>query len=440
MKARPGTAIAFLWAAALLIAARGQALAREGDAGPTSRGEPKVSRQEARLLREATELAKTDRRGAIEKVRSAAGEKSSAALDFALGVFLAQEGLLAESEEAYNAATKKSPSFVRAWSALGRVRLMRDSPLDAAGAFRRAIREDGPRADLWKLLGYSYLVAGRLLAAESAYRQALVFAPEDREIELGLAKTLLSADRSREAVPLLEGLRAEAPLKREVWLLLANSHLAAGDHDDALEVLECAHRLGILGPEARLTLANLYFNKDLPAQAVRHYDLAFKTGKVSAERMFSCAEALFQVGRTEAARKYLARAQTRGLKRPARGHLLAGRIAEAGSDLDSARAAFEDALEADPLNGEALVALGELHWRTGEHDRAAIVLERASRVRGLETRGLVTLARMEVELERYDKAAEHLEAAQELEPSLRVGRYLEQVRQMAESVRAESLP
>jgi len=440
MKARPGILIASLSATALLLAARGTALAREGDARPPSRGEPKVSGQEARLLREAAELAKTDRGGAMEKVRAAGGEKSSAALDFALGVFLAQEGLLAEAEEAYGAATKKSPSFVRAWSALGRVRLMRDRPLDAARAFRRAIKEDGPGADLWKLLGYSYLVAGRLLAAESAYRQALVFAPEDREIELGLAKTLLSADRSREAVPLLECLRAEEPLKSEVWMLLANSHLAADAHDDALEVLECAHRLGILGPGARLTLADLYFNRELPEQAARHYDLAFKTGKVSAERMLSCAEALFQVGRTETAKSYLAQARSQGLKRPARGHLLAARIAEAGSDLDAARAAFEAALEADPLNGEALIALGELHWRAGEHDMAEIVLERASRVRGFEARGLVTLARMEVEFERYGKAAEHLEAAQELEPSLRVGRYLEQVRQMAESVRAQSLP
>ena len=74
------------------------------------------------------------------------------------------------------------------------------------------------------------------------------------------------------------------------------------------------------------------------------------------------------------------------------------------------------------------------------HERAAIVLERASRVRGFETRGLVTLARMEVELDRYEKAAEHLEAAQDLESSVRVGRYLEQVRRMAESVRAGSLP
>jgi tetratricopeptide (TPR) repeat protein len=440
MNARFRFVIAFLSAGALLLTARGAAFAREGDATRNSGTEPRVSQKEARLLQEVTELANADRPAAIEKLRGAVDEKSSAALDFALGAFLFQEGKLAEAEDAYAAAAKKLPRFARAWADLGRVRLMRDRPSEAAQAFREALScisgHDSSKADLWKLLGYSYLVSDRLLAAESAYRRALVLAPDDREVSLGLAKTLLAAERSAEALPLLRSLSASDPLKGELWLLQANAYLMIEDHDRALEALECAHRLGVLKPEARLTLADLYFNKGLFDSAVRHYDLAFRTEKISAERMLRCAEALFQVGRAEVALRYLAHAQARGPKQPARGHLLAGRIAEAKEDLAAARKAFEKASEADPLNGEALLALGELHWRTKDYERAAITLERASRVRGFEARALVTLAQMEVELDRFEQATEHLEAAQELKPSPRVGRYLEQVRRLAKSVGA----
>jgi hypothetical protein len=62
---------------------------------------------------------------------------------------------------------------------------------------------------------------------------------------------------------------------------------------------------------------------------------------------------------------------------------------------------------------------------------ADLVLERASRVRGFEVRALLLRAQIAVELDRYRQAVEHLEAAQELQPSPRVERYLAQVRRLA---------
>ncbi len=420
-----------LLAAALLAVAPQLVCAAGTEAGEETRTEPVVSEAEAQLLREVSELAKTNHRGAIEKLHISLNQSSSAALDFALGIFLSQEGKLKEAEEAYMAAVRKLPGFARAWANLGRVRLRRDQPRQAATALRRALESGKATAELWKLLGYSYLLSGHTLAAESAYRQALALAPEDGEVAVGLAKTLLAGERYADALPLLGELCAYQPVEDELWLLRANAYLGVGDQDRALEVLECAHRLEVIKADALLTLGDLYYNKGLLESGIERYDLAFAGGKLSAERMLRCAQALMQAGRLEAASRYLSQAQVRGLKEPARGHLLAGRIAQARSDLPEARKGFENALEADPLNGEALITLGELHWQGGEYEQATLLFERASRVRGYQVRALILLAQIEVELDHFQNAIEHLETAQELQPSSHIQRYLEQIRHLA---------
>ncbi|MHC4505241.1 MAG: tetratricopeptide repeat protein, partial [Planctomycetota bacterium] len=391
------------------------ALAGAGPSARRSGPAPGLSRKEAVLLREVAELAKTDRAAAVARLREAVTEKSSARLDFALAVLLHND-TPAEAEAAYLAATKKHPGFVRAWSGLGRSRLARSRPVDAASAFREAVKLDAGEAKHWKLLGYSYLLADRLAAAESAYGRALVLAPDDREVVLGLAKALLAAGRAAEALPLVREQSAVDPMNGELWLIRAGALLETGKEDGALAALETARRLGVLAPEGLLTLGDMYYNKGLYGGATERYATAFASGKVSAERMMRSAEALFHAGRHEGAAGFLERARRAGLADPATGWLLEGRIAEERSDADGARKAYRSAVEHDPLNGEALLALGRLHWRTKDYERASLAFERASRVRGFEAKALVLLAEMEVGLDRFRRAVEHLQAAQDIDP------------------------
>lgn len=305
--------------------------------------------------------------------------------------------------------------------------------MDAASAFREAIRLDAGEADYWKLLGYSYLLADRLAAAESAYRRALVLAPDDKEVALGLAKALLASGRAAEALPLVREQSAADPMNGELWLIQAGALLETGKEDKALAALETARRLGVLGAEGLLTLGDMYYNKGLYDGATERYAAAFTGGKVSAERMLRCAEALFHADRHRSAAEFLKRARGAGLAHPARGWLLEGRIAEARSDAEGARKAYESAVEHDPLNGEACLSLGRLHWRTKDYERASLAFERASRVRGFEAKALVLLAEMEVGLDRFRRAAEHLRAAQDIDPDPSVARYLEQLRRLMRS-------
>lgn len=424
------TVLIALWGPDLLMAAK--TVDKPKPPNNVVRHEPEVSAEEGLLLKRAKRLSRTDPAGAARLVKNAILPTSSAALDFARAVFLSRAEKLTEAEGAYQAAVKKMPTFVRAWEALGRVRLLRNRYREATVAFREVLRHGKPSAEVWKFMGYGYLAADQPIAAESAYRQALAFKPRDRETKLGLAKTLLAQNRQRAALPLLRDLCEAEPTRSEYWLLQANAHLELRETDTALEILESTYRLGLLDAESQMTLGDLYYNRCLPRLAGERYGRAYETGKINDERLLRCAEVLHHAEDADGALKLLKRLKSPAAELKSRARLLAGRIALERQDKESARKYLDESLEANPLNGEALFALAELQRNANETDRAILTLERASRLRGLETKALLLLAEIEVGRDRFAKAVTYLERAQELRPSPSVGRYLEQVRKLAE--------
>lgn len=401
-------------------------------AADAARTEPVVTPEEEAILRQAVAHADSDPSGAIAILRRNLRSGSSAALDFTLGGLLMKNGRDAEAEEAFAAATEKLDGFARAWIALGRVRLALERPADAAPALVRGIELGRGEAANWKFLGYARLATGHPLAAEAAYRTALALAPEDDRVRLGLVRALLASGQTRAAIPLLEAQCDREPERQETWLLLANARLAEEQPGLALEVLETARRITGLPPDAWLTLGDLCYRKGLYAEAARWYGKV-PQAELSAERVLNCAQALFALGRTEEAAKLL-EGGAADADRPARHHLLAGRIARKRGDVATAEAEFRAALRADPLDGAAMLDLaGLLLDRGGEGDReqARLVLERASRRATVRDSALVLLARIEVEAGRYEPAIEYLEQAIELHPSPRLTEYLEQIRRIA---------
>jgi tetratricopeptide (TPR) repeat protein len=189
----------------------------------------------------------------------------------------------------------------------------------------------------------------------------------------------------------------------------------------------------LLDAEHALTLGDLYYNAGIYDLAATRYDGA--AANASPERLVRIAHAMYAVGRFDDAARYLeaakSRLQTGSARARVEASLLEGRLALERSDRAAARSAFEAALEADPLSGEALLALGALHHDAGEFERSSLAFERASRIEGIAHRAHVELARLEVERGRYARAVEHLEAAQAVSPDRRIGRYLEQVKRLA---------
>ncbi len=405
---------------------------------PSQTREPTVSSREAGLLRQVADLADTDLTAAVELLASRITSESSAALDLALGNLKFQRGRLEEAEEAYRAALKKFPTFVRARMHLAQV-LIRQEKLDQVAEVLGPLLISGQAGpEIFTLLGYAFLLQGQSLPAETAYRRALLLKPDDVNTSLGLAKCLLEQERYREAIRLLEDLVAREPQRSELWLLLANAHLALEKPHQAIVKLECARRLGIASTEALATLGDLYLNCRQPAEALAAYKEAFAGEEPPLDRLLRSVEGFIMLRMPAEADSLLRQARKVAQESPSsfspdqhRKLLrLEAKQAYLSGDRKTALMAYERLLEENPLDGDALIALGDLYREAGELEEAIIAYERAARIRDRKAQALVRQAQVEVERERYARAVELLEAAQAIDPRPNVARYLHQVRRL----------
>jgi Flp pilus assembly protein TadD len=96
---------------------------------------------------------------------------------------------------------------------------------------------------------------------------------------------------------------------------------------------------------------------------------------------------------------------------------------------------LEEIVKLDPLDGEALMLLGQHYSSHDDPDRAIFYYERAESIGAFEVKAKISHARVLVNLHRYADAVPLLRRAQELKPSDDVARYLEQVERNAKAKR-----
>jgi cytochrome c-type biogenesis protein CcmH/NrfG len=88
---------------------------------------------------------------------------------------------------------------------------------------------------------------------------------------------------------------------------------------------------------------------------------------------------------------------------------------------------LEEVIELDPLDGEALMLLGQYHNRGGRPDQAILFYERAARIDAFAAGAKVKMAQVYVSQGRFGDALPLLRDAQAIKPREDVARYLEQV-------------
>jgi tetratricopeptide (TPR) repeat protein len=222
------------------------------------------------------------------------------------------------------------------------------------------------------------------------------------------------------------------------WSLLANVNLAQDKNKKAAVKLECARRLGVASPEALATLGDLYLNQGQVTEAVLVYKEAFDVEKPSPARMLRAVEGFVMLNKPKECGDLLEKILALEQKNPnifsaeqrAKLRHVEARRAHLSGDRPGAIVAYKKLLEENPLDGDALVSLGDLYHESGELEEALIVYERAARVPGKETTALVRQAQVEVERERYARAVKLLEAAQVFKEQPHITKYLAQLRRL----------
>ncbi len=404
--------------------------------------EPRVTPKEIELLEEILPLMSDDLPAAERALLKGLKPDSSATLDFTLGNMRFQQDRLPEARADFERAVGKFPSFRRAWRNLGLIHARDGRYDDAIRSFTRMLELGGGDGYSCGLLGFAYAAKADYQAAETAYRNALLLQPDSTEWRLGLTRCVFKQEKFQDAAALLEALVARFPDNADFWLLQAHTFVGMKQPLRAAGNFEAIDRLGKSTADGLFTLGDLYLSEDLPDLAAGAYRRAIDLDAGQpCDRPLRSAESLASRGAVPQARELAAHVrEARGdcLVLGDRTRLLKLEVRLSMSDgvggAETARV-LEEIIMLDPLDGEALMLLGQHHERQDEPDRAIFCYERAASLSAHEATATIRHAQVLVRQARYAEALPLLRRAQEVRPRDDVARYLEQVERVAKSQR-----
>lgn len=409
-----------------------------GNYGFRSEVEPKFNNlEEQKFYTEVLDLIQENPEDAIQKLQKQIKPESSSILSFTLGKLQQQQGDLEAARQNLEVALAKAPDFLRAHRELGFMLAQNGDFAPAAEHLVRMIELDGADGPGYGVLGYCYLNMDRPVSAEAAYRNATLLSPASKDWKLGLIKSLYSQSKFNEATLLLSELIQDDPESEALWSLKAEME---GLQDKLLEAavsLETLRRLGKATAQDLGRLADLHLIQNRPDMAVEAYELALQTEEpLAPSKIVRAGEALISQGYPTKASELVGQLETSlgafmddeillpVLK-------LKSKIALYQEQGEQAIQYLEQALEKDPLDGEALILVGDYYQTQEDWEKAIFRYETASRIEGFEADALVKQAQVLVKQGKYTNAISMLEQAQKIRPKDFVARYLESVERAA---------
>ncbi len=403
--------------------------------------EPPIAPEDRLVLEKVYPLLSSDMAAAVREIEAAKKPGSTALFDFILGNASFQQDRIEEAGQHYQAAVTKFPSFRRAWKNLGLVKFRLGKTDDSIHSWTRMLQLGGGDALTYGLLGQAYMARQDYLAAEGAFRNALLLDPEGGVYRTELIRAVLKQEKHEEAAGLLVPLLERQPERPELWLLQASAYIGMKQPLRAAENIEIVDRMGKATPDNLNLLGDIYLNESLPGLAASAYSRALALDPARASsKAISNAEVLAARGALEEAAGLAASVKARareGLSMEESRRLLRleARIAMASDDRTGAAKVLEEILALDPLDGEALLLLGEHCARTEDPHRALLLYERAAGLEAFEARATTRQAQVLVSLGRYGEALPLLRRSQELRPSEMIARYIEQVERASRTTR-----
>ena len=410
--------------------------------GVNSNIEPRIPDIEVEILEKVRPFMADNLPKAEETLRAEIKPDCSATLDFTLGSICFQQDKLEPALECYKRAVEKFPNFRRAYRNIGLINVRLQKYDAAIAAFTRMVELGGADAYSYGLLGFCHASRQDFQPAEAAYRSALLLQPENTEWRLGLTRCVFKQGKFADAASLLDVLIAAYPEKTDFWMLQTQAFLGLKEPIKAAGNLEALHALGKSNFDTMQTLGDIYVGENLLDLATSAYLRAIQVDpKQPVSRSIRSAEVLASRSAIDSAQQIIAAAQKAAgdaiteddrrkvLKMKARLAMTSG-----GGDAETALV-LEEIVKLDPLDGEALMLLGQHYARNGEPDKGIFYYERAAGIESFEANAKVRHAQTLVTMGRYADALPLLRRAQEIRPCEDVARYIEQVDRIAKARR-----
>lgn len=402
--------------------------------------EPRVTVVERGEMEKILSLISSDKMDeAARLLENKRGKAASAVYDFTLANIYFQQEKLPEAAAAYEVAVAKYPKFRRAHRNLGLIYVRQGEFAKALPALTKGIELGGGDALTYGLLGFAYSSTGNDLSAESAYRQAVLLDPATLDWKMGLARAFFKQERFAEAVALCNSMIDAHPKRADLWLLQANAFVGLNQPLKAAENYELVDTLGESTVDSLNMLGDIYVNEALFDLAVNAYIRAMdKKPDSSSERAIRASKVLITRGALKETKTLIARIEqmnAQQLGEAERKELLRlrARIAVAEGSGEEEVRVLEQIVAMDPLDGEALILLGQHSARANDNEKALFYYERAESLEKFEADAKIRHAQLLAGQSKYAEALPLLRRAQELKPREEIQKYLEQIERIAKA-------
>lgn len=393
--------------------------------------EPPLTESDREILNQLLPMMKNPQEAAGALVKFIKTD-TNAIFDLTLGNLYLESGQADPAIMMFQRAVEKFPSFRRAWRGLGMAQVRQQKWLGAVTSLSRAIglgAQDGPTYGLY---GYALLSLDRAASAESAYRMALMFQPDLLDWKLGLVRCVLKQQKAAEAVAVCEEIIRQNPDRTEFISLQSEAYLALKENTKATENIEFLARLGLAKTNDLQRLGDIYLiNKDT-GLALSAYKRALEAGTFEPAKVITQAENLsMQGGLTESAELIkTAREISAGKlakEDEARLLKLEARLAVSAGKADASVPMLERVVELNPLDGAALMLLGQHYQDKGDTPKAVSYYERATKIKDQEAPANMRLAQIHLAANKLADALPLLKRSHELKPSDSVAKLISDI-------------
>lgn len=389
--------------------------------------EPALSDSDKQVLQQILPLMPkpVEAAGALLKVIS---KDSNAIFEFMLANLYLENNQLPQAQSMFKQALDKFPSFRRAWRGIGIVQVRLQLWEDAVASFGRAVglgAQDGPSFGLY---GNALLSSGRPVGAETAFRNAVMFQPDVLDWKLGLLQCLLKQQKAGEAAALCDEVIRENPERTEFITLQSEAYLAMKETAKAAENLEVLARGGKAAPADLARLGDIYLVGKDSALAASAYLRAISAGPVDPAVVIVQAENLAAQNALPEASSVVkaARAAAKELSPENEARLLKveARIAVNSGRPGDSVPLLQRVVELNPLDGGALMLLGQHYADNKNEVEATKFYERAAKIKEHEADASLRLAQLHVAGGRLAEALPMLKRSNEIKPRDTVGRLI----------------
>lgn len=294
---------------------------------------------------------------------------------------------------------------IRAHESLGMLYLRTERYADAHEQLARAVALGRNTALVHAAIGLADVKMRRYSAAAADFERALVLAPDDRGAQRGLLLALTETREHAKANALVEQLLRAEPDDRDLWLYRARIALTANERASALASLETALRLGDDSAESRRACFELQMESGNVARGVELLR-GLRARELPFPLVDQALDWLANENEWDRFRELSGSVDRAALGGVEQSRLLTRRAMLAVHDGNrrGASTALQEALELDPANAEALLALGQIYRTERDYGRADLLLRRASDYGAVRDNALVARAEVAIDQENFDGA------------------------------------